>query len=368
MRRLAWVATALVVLALAATVGVGWYYSGEILDVEVPGEVTYDTRVVAATQDRVTLEANPESLLPGTYGLDAPEAYAQVGPILAKDGDEVTRRLTPLVGRVQPGDVVDIDGYAYPDDPAEAFDFEVEEVTVEAPLGEQPAWLSPAGDGTQWAVMVHGRGARSHECFRMLEILHQADLTSLCITYRNDAQAPADPDGLYRQGDTEWEDVEAAVQYAVDQGARDVVLVGFSMGGQITANFLRRSPLAAEVIGVIWDAPLLDWGPVIAAGAQERGVPSWLVPIGMQASEWRAGVDYAELKQIDHDDELAPPILLLHGTADATVPFSVGQRFAAARPQGTTFVRFQGAGHVRSWNLDPGRYARAVNDFLTTLN
>ena len=360
-------ATTLVVLALAATTGVGWYYSGEILDVEAPAAVTYDTRVLAATEDQVTLEANAESVRPGTYGLDAPEAYAQIGPILDKSADEVTRRLTPITGRVQPGDVVDIDGYAFPEDPADAFEFDVENVSVDAPLGDQPAWVTHAANGSRWAVLVHGRAARRHECFRMLEILHAAHVTSLCITYRNDAETPADPDRIYRQGATEWEDVEAAVRYAMDQGAEDVVLVGFSMGGQITANFLRRSPLASSVTGIIWDAPLLDWGPVIAAGADERGVPRWLVPIGMQASEWRAGIDYADLNQIDHADEFSQPILLLHGTADATVPFSVAQRFATARPEDTTFVRFQGAGHVRAWNADPDRYARAVKDFLETL-
>ena len=368
MRRLAWVATTLVVFALVATTGVGWYYSGEILDVEAPAAVTYDTRVLAATADQVTLEANAESVQPGTYGLDAPEAYAQVGPILEKAADEVTRRLTPMTGRVQPGDVVDIDGYAYPQNPAAAFEFNVENVTVDAPLGDQPAWVSHAGTGSRWAVLVHGRAARRHECFRMLEILHEAEVTSLCITYRNDAEGPADPDRIYRQGATEWEDVEAAMRYAVDHGAEDVVLVGFSMGGQITANFLRHSSLASNVTGVIWDAPLLDWGPVIAAGADERGVPQWLVPIGMQASEWRAGIDYADLNQIVHADEFTQPILLLHGTADASVPFSVAQRFAAARPDDTTFVRFPGAGHVRAWNADPSQYSRAVNDFLATLD
>jgi alpha-beta hydrolase superfamily lysophospholipase len=365
-RLLKWLATIVVVLALAATGGVGWYYSGEILNVEAPSKTDYDTRVLAATGAVVTLEKNPESVLPGVWGLNAPEAYAQAGKILKETSDEVTRRLIPIEGRLQQGDLVDVDGYAYPPDPADAFAFTTEDVTLDAPLGRQPAWVSPAGEGDRWAVLVHGRAASRHECFRMVEVLHGAGVTSLCITYRNDPDGPADPDGIYRQGETEWQDVEPAVRYALDHGARDVVLVGFSMGGQITANFLRHSPLAKEVAGVIWDAPLLDWGPVIQAGAQDRGVPQWLVPIGMQASELRAHVDYADLNQIDHADDFPPPILLLHGTADETVPISVAQRFARARPS-TTFVRFPGAGHVRSWNADRVRYSQAVEDFLGSL-
>ncbi|MPZ73545.1 MAG: alpha/beta fold hydrolase [Nitriliruptorales bacterium] len=351
----------------AALAGVGWYYAGEILNVEVPSEPEYDTRVVAVGDGRVTLQDTADTRSPGTVGLDAPDAYAQAGKILAADDDGVTRRLNVLDGELKQGDLVDVDGYAFPQDPDAAFEFPVTEVRVPAPLGEQPAWLADA-PGRRWAVLVHGRAARRNECFRMVPILHQLDVTSLCISYRNDRGGPVDPDRIYRQGATEWEDVEAGVRYALDHGANDVVLVGYSMGGQITANFLRRSDLAAEVSGVIWDGPALDWGPAIAAGADDRGVPGWLVPIGMQGSEWRAGIDYDDLNQVTHADAFKHPILLFHGDADASVPVSVADRFAAARPDLVTYVRVRGAGHVRAWNANPSRYRRAVRRFIAGLD
>ena len=136
------------------------------------------------------------------------------------------------------------------------------------------------------------------------------------------------------------------------------------MGGQITANFLRRSDLAQHVRGVIWDAPLLDWGPVITAAAEEREVPQWLVPIGMTASELRARVDYDELNQIVNAEEFTHLILLFHGTADSRVPVSVSDRFAEARPDLVTYIRVDDAEHVASWNVERERYEQAVRDFL----
>lgn len=364
MRRfVAWAAAGLALLGLVGLVGIGWYYSGEILNVEQPSEADYDVDVLKVRAATVTLERTEQSVMPGTFGIDAPEAYAQIGRIIRQDGDAVTRVLTPIDGRLLPGDVVDVDGYAYPQDPEAAFSFPVEEITVPGPLGEQPAWLADA-DSSRWAILVHGRAARRNECFRLLPILHRHDVTGLCVSYRNDASAPADADGIYRQGDKEWEDVEAAMTFAKEQGAADLMLVGYSMGGQITANLLRRSALADEVDAVIWDAPLLDWGPVIAAGAQERGVPGWLVPIGMRASQWRAGVDYAQLNQVTHAEDFDVPILLFHGTDDRTVPVSVGDAFAAARPDIVTYRRVHGAGHVEAWNANPQAYARAVGTFL----
>ena len=54
----------------------------------------------------------------------------------------------------------------------------------------------------------------------------------------------ASADGYHRYGQTEWEDLAAAIQYALDHGAEDVVLVGYSMGGAIVVSLLYRSPLA----------------------------------------------------------------------------------------------------------------------------
>ena len=369
-RLLAWAGAVLVLLAVAAVAGVGWYYSGEILIVPAPRPPTYETAVVASDSEQVVLEVTDEALLAGVWGLDFAGGYARVRTPVQVGPRGVTRPVEDVAGLPRAGAEVDVDGYAYPQDPATAgFGFAVRKVAVEGPLGDYPAWHADATEGPfggTWAVYVHGRGARLNECFRMLPILVGEGIDGLCVSYRNDPGAPADPDGLYRQGAHEWRDVAAALDYARAQGARQILLVGYSMGGQITANLLRHGDVA-DVAGVIWDAPALDWGPAIRAGAAERGVPGWLVPLGMFASALRAGIDYDDLNQIEHADELVAPILLFHGTADATVPVEVSDRLFAARPDLVTYVRLPGVGHVQSWNADPERYRRAVLDFLPTV-
>ena len=356
---------AVLVLALLGLGGVGWYYAGEILNVERPSEPTRDIEVLEVGRRTVTLVRNAETAQPGRWGVDAPEAYAQVGRIVGSDDESVTRAFTPIFGTLQRGDLIDIDGYAYPGDPERAFDFDVSQVQIQAPLGNQPAWVAKGTDPKRWAVLVHGRAARRSECFRLLEILvEDHDFNVICPTYRNDAGTPQDPNGIYRQGDEEWHDIEPALQYALDQGASEVILGGFSMGGQIGANLLRHSELSNDVDAVIWDAPLLDWGPVVGAGAKDRGVPQWLVPIGMQASEWRAGVDYADLNQVEYAGDFEPPILLIHGTKDTTVPVSVADRFEEARAQGLEYVRVPGAEHVRAWTTATREYKAAVDAFV----
>ncbi|CAN5787300.1 alpha/beta hydrolase [soil metagenome] len=355
-----------VVVVLAAVAWGGWYYSGEILIPEAPDKPVFETRVEAVAGNRVTLEATEQARRSGLWGLDFRSGYGLVGTVLGEGDGTVTRRYTPLDGRPRAGQDARIDSYASPEDGvATGLDFPVNEVSVPGPLGRYPAWLAtPARSGRDWAVLVHGRGAQRNECFRMLSTLHEAGLSSLCSSYRNDEGAPAAPNGLYGLGATEWADLDAAVDYVRALGARRIVLVGYSMGAQVVTTFLRRSQRADLIKGVILDAPVLDWGPVLGLAADDRGVPRMIVPLGMFTSELRGGIDFDDLDQIESAEDFDVPILLFHVTADTTLPVSTSDAFAAARPDLVTYERVADAGHVQAYNINPKRYSRVVEDFL----
>ena len=126
-------------------------------------------------------------------------------------------------------------------------------------LGPMPAWLVPAalkhlGDRRP----RHQRHSAGRAC-GWSPTLHRAGLPTLLITYREDLGAPPSPDGFHHMGLTEWRDLAAAARYALAHGAQRLVLVGYSMGGAIVAQFMERSPLAPRVAGLVLDAPALDW-------------------------------------------------------------------------------------------------------------
>ncbi len=150
-------------------------------------------------------------------------------------------------------------------DPAAALGRAVEDVTVDSELGPLDAWLVP-GTSRTWAVLVHGKGAERTEMLRRCAAPSTAGLPSLDITYRNDAGAPADPSGRYQFGRTEWRDLDAAVGYAPDHGARSVVLVGASMGRRHHRLLPAHEP-DAPVAGLVLDSPMLDFGETVSYGA-----------------------------------------------------------------------------------------------------
>lgn len=352
--------------------GGGWYYADALKDgaLAVDHEPDELDLIVAAVDDEtITLRSTPEAeddgdwTRGGIFGLEWPGGYAQVGDILEIGEDEVVREFAAGQQRPQVGALARLDSFAFSGDPQEARGLAYQDVAYASLLGEFPAWFLE-GSSDIWAIFVHGKGADREEALRMLPAVSEAGLPCLVIAYRNDEGAPQDPDGFYRYGATEWRDLEGAVQYALDHGARRVILVGYSMGGGIVASFLYRSALSGHVAAVILDAPVLNLEATVDWGARDRFVPWPLKDVGKEIAGARYDIDWGELDYLRRAGELAAPVLLFHGDADEKVPVATSAELAELRPDLVEYIRTPGAGHVRSWNADPEAYEAAVREFL----
>jgi len=196
---------------------------------------------------------------------------------------------------------------------------------------------------------------------------HDLGLPVLVPTYRDDVGAPSSPDGFHHLGDTEWQDVAAAVRWAHDHGAAGVVLAGWSMGGTIALATADRSDVASLIRGLLLDSPVLDWRDVFATQGADRGLPGLEVTFAEWALQWRSGISLDRLDWVARARQLRVPTLILHSDSDDYVPDGPAIRLAAARPDLVTLVRVPGARHTMDWNVDPVRYDAAVRDWLAGL-
>lgn len=361
------VVVVLLLLVGGGLLGVGWYYSGQLLE-PAQARPGYPETITGVGDGTVSLAESRVSVLPGTWGLVWPDGAARVGGITGRSGGVVTRE---LVGSAPPvGAKVRMETAVWTGDPRAALGLEYRDVVVRTELGDAPAWLVP-GTSSTWVVAVHGRGGSRTEALRVVPALHGAGLPVLAVTYRNDAGAPPSPDGLFHLGDTEWRDVEAAVRYALEHGARDVVLYGWSMGGAIVGQFLGRSGEADEVVGVVLDAPVTSWTRTLELQSRNRGVPTQLVPVAELVSDWRADLEFERFDLVDHPPAHKPRTLLFHGGADGTVPVSASRDLAAASHRlgwPMRYVEVPAADHTAAWNVDPAAYERTVTEFVGSLN
>jgi pimeloyl-ACP methyl ester carboxylesterase len=183
-------------------------------------------------------------------------------------------------------------------------------------------------------------------------------------TYRNDVGAPASPDGIDHLGGTEWQDVNAAVHWALDHGARDVVLGGWSMGGAIALQVADRSDVASAVRGLVLDSPVVDWRDVLHHQGAARGLPSAQTGLAIWVAERRFGLGFDRFDWVARAKELRVPTLLVHSDADDYVPDGPAKKLAALRPDLVTLHLVPDVGHTQAWNADPDAYDQVLTTWL----
>lgn len=358
---------AVLVLALGALGGAGWYFSGEVINV-THGPSEYPFTVEALDATTVTLPRAEDTEKDGVWGLSWDGGQAVLGAVLSTDDDTVTRALDRvLFGDLAEGTAVRIDTWTYRDDPATALGLAFEEVPIATELGDAPAWFIP-GEQATWIITVHGRNAAPAETLRGVETYAALGYPVLAVTHRNDEGAPEAPNGgLHSLGEYESDDVLDAVDYALANGADGVILHGWSMGGAIVTTAARKLADTDTVRGVVLDSPVVDWNSTLDMQAADRDVIAPITWTAKRIVELRADIDLDDLDQRDFADEFTMPMLLFVDTADKTVEHTATLEFAALLPAERTTVVTTASGHTASWNEDPAAYAAALTSYLDSL-
>lgn len=343
------------------------------------------TPVLEATTDSIALPITEDTVRPGEYGLwHEGDGHTTVGPVLEVDeaAGVVRRAVVRTTGGVPSR--IRWSGHVHPDPAAMRVDWS--EVSVPTPVGPAPAWVvrpdadaddAGAADGDAartWAVHVHGIRTTRVTALRTVPAALALGWTSIVPSFRGDGEAPWEGRASHL-GTREWADVEAALDHAVADGAERLVLVGWSMGATIAHELLARSAHRDRIAGLVLVAPALDWEAAIRSQAARAGVPGPVVsaalgamarPLVCRLVGLRSPVDVRALSWSRTPRPL-PPTLLVHSSGDATVPFAVSERFAAAHPDRVTLAVSEPAAHAWERNVDADWFDRTITTWANRL-
>jgi uncharacterized protein len=321
---------------------------------------------------RVVL-AGPDADQPGVVGLRTAHGRLVAGPP-TPCGDGWAREAAPLPGArstaLEAGDTVTIERDAWRDCP-DPFAMGATTITVETPDGELEVTTVGPSDASRAVVYLHGRGGQRHTGWWFAPTAVDEGWRVVMPAYRNDGnEGPGT--GRYLLGG-EWVDLDAVLDRLADDGVREVVLVGWSMGGNICASYLRqrrRDPARfahhPRPVGLVLDAAALDWRQVLEHVASGRRIPRQLAALVMAYGQHAAGIDWRDLDHLADAGHLQLPVLAFHGGDDVVVPVEVSRTLADELPH-VTLELVDGGGHCRSVNADPGRYLATFRRFLATL-
>lgn len=327
----------------------------------------------------VQLPANENTTLPGRYGLmfDSGRGLAQIGEIVEYDpvSETVARRvLSVMSGDLRAARRGRWTGTVFTH-PSQ-LDLPYEDIVLVSDVGELPAWLLPTTavkPRDTWAILVHGRGATRAEVLRAGRVLDSIGMPSIAMAYRNDAEVRDGGRSRYGLGDTEWFDVDVAIDYARAHGARQVVVFGWSMGGAIAFQAASRGRNRGFIAGLVLDGPVVDWHDVLDNQARVNYLPTPIarLTLDMITQPWARSItgletpiDLERLDWVTRAAELDKPVLLIHSDDDTFVPSGPSHALARVRSDLVTMPSYDTAAHTKEWNVDPERWEDDVASFL----
>ena len=200
-------------------------------------------------------------------------------------------------------------------------------------------WYAPATDPTNLTVVYfHGNAGNVSVRGPHMRALLDAGLGVYLTGYRGYASNPGSPseEGFYL-------DARAALNFVADKGVapNKTVLFGESMGTGVAVQMA----IERDVAAVILNAPFTSM-PDVAA------IKYWMFPV--RRTMWDR---YDSLSKIA---DINAPLLVMHGTADQTIPVEMSRTLLAAATEPKVGLFIEGADH----DIFAGRCAPEILAFL----
>jgi pimeloyl-ACP methyl ester carboxylesterase len=230
-------------------------------------------------------------------------------------------------------------------------------------------WLFNS-DSTKWVIHVHGRRAAMGETLRNIKQFQELGYTQLTISMATDPK----PLGLgltkSQLGETEWKELEYAISFAEQNGAKEILFVSWSQGAFITGQLLRNSRKLGSVRGAIFDSPLVDYRSTMRFQAAKKGFAIHLgdrvvEAIGASALLRLLGYPHIDVDQLSLKKPFAKDVsvLVIYSSEDGHVATHDVHALAASNPSATLF-EIPRARHCRLFNEDQMAYQKAISDWL----
>jgi fermentation-respiration switch protein FrsA (DUF1100 family) len=225
---------------------------------------------------------------------------------------------------------------------------------------EDEDWAT-ASKGT--VIFGHGRFGSKDPDLKYAPFFREAGYNSFLFDFRGHGRSQGDYTSF---GFHERKDLLGAIDFLRGKGIGSVGVIGFSLGGAVG---ITTAATCEEIKAVIADGAFVELRSTLARGAQERGLPRWLIhvlgPFVLWLAGRRVGGDLEESDPLRWVDRIAPRALfIIHGGRDPYVSTEDVRRLydKAGKPKELWIV--SDAGHRRVDQIHPKEYRKRVVAFF----
>ena len=204
------------------------------------------------------------------------------------------------------------------------------------------AWYVPRIEPKGVALILHGNAGSIALRVDWLRMFHDMGYASLVVDYRGYGRSTGSPSeqGTYADAQAAWDHLVRERGYA----ARDIVILGESLGGSIAAWLAARAAPRALVLQAAFTSV-----PDVAASVYP------FLPV-----RWISRFSYDTRGSLR---DVAAPVFVAHSRADEIIPFRHGQSLYEAARQPKRFLELSG-GHNEGFIFARREWIESLAAFL----
>jgi uncharacterized protein len=212
-------------------------------------------------------------------------------------------------------------------------------------------WLPHADPQAPTLLYLHGTFRNLYKNLPKIEALREAGFSVVAVDYRGWGDStPIIPSEatIYADAAVAWAEL---VRRQNDPRRR--VIFGHSMGSGVAVELASHKHVGTDYGALILESSFTRLPDVAKAVGVLGTIASWFAT--------------QEFDSADKIQAIDAPILMLHGTADQTVPIELGRRLRDAAPQGTRWVEIEGGSHSGLHREAPEKYQQALHALIEQL-
>jgi uncharacterized protein len=222
------------------------------------------------------------------------------------------------------------------------------------------AWLIRVHNPKGTVALFHGHGGEKSANLSQSNFFNEMGYSTLLVDFRAHGQSQGNTCTI---GYREAADVKIAYEYLQNNGEKNIILYGISLGAATITKAIADYELSPQK--VILEMPFASLPATVEGKLRMAGLPS--EPLGALLTFWGGAIHgfwAFNVKPKEYVKKIKCPVLLQWGKKDKGVTEMEINEIFKAIPVAKKLVVYENSGHENLYENEPVKWEGTIEDFL----